>query len=420
VSRKRHRRQGLIFGLLFLVAAGYALHMGVDYPLKRFESMEADMEGRSRYAKKTVDIFKDYPVAGAGVGNFQYAYPKYQAAEDKGRFFLYAHSDWAQFLAEAGITGLLILLAGTAYYFYRTLKLWNARSDPFAVCLGICPIAVMLALVVHSVGDFNLHIPANFLMLSAITAIGYSALHLERRRNRETSFSSHFILPLKTRGAFALVIMGCLILWSGSWSLRHLAAETHCSTVINSTLKREASPPLDNIERALFWDPQNAEYAHKKALELMHIRDNKMRPRAEAAWIAEQKHIVHAVERAVQLNPLDAEYHIRLAWQLAYLSAEPDAGEYWLAAADLSMDRAGYFVGSRDPRHYLRMGHYWVRRSKMILMPASRWDDMWARACSYYIKAQQLDDSRPLKEEIRDFVWNHYPDEKMIQDALID
>ena len=51
--------------------------------------------------------------------------------------------------------------------------------------LGIVPIPVLAAIAIHSFSDFNLHIPANFLVLVAIMAIGYAALHLERHHRRE-------------------------------------------------------------------------------------------------------------------------------------------------------------------------------------------------------------------------------------------
>jgi len=99
--RKNHRRKGFVILFLFLITSVYALHIGVDYPVGRFEYLDISIESRSRYTQKTMDMFDDYRITGVGLGNFQYAYPKYQAAIDKNLFMRHAHNDWAQFLSEA-------------------------------------------------------------------------------------------------------------------------------------------------------------------------------------------------------------------------------------------------------------------------------------------------------------------------------
>jgi len=97
--RKNHRRKGFIILFLFLIISVYALHIGVDYPVGRFKSFHSTFEARTRYAQKTMDLFEDYKITGIGVGNFQYAFPRYQAVEDRNRFMRHAHNDWAQFLS---------------------------------------------------------------------------------------------------------------------------------------------------------------------------------------------------------------------------------------------------------------------------------------------------------------------------------
>ena len=69
------------------------------------------MKKGQRIARKAIVMLGDYRVAGVGVGNFQYAYPRYQAEEERKGYVRFAHNDWAQFLSEAGITGFALLLA---------------------------------------------------------------------------------------------------------------------------------------------------------------------------------------------------------------------------------------------------------------------------------------------------------------------
>jgi len=284
--RKNHRRKGFVILFLFLITSVYALHIGVDYPVGRFEYLDISIESRSRYTQKTMDMFEDYRLTGIGVGNFQYAYPKYQAAIGKNLFMRHAHNDWAQFLAEAGITGLCLLLAGIFYYVYRTIRLWRKRTDPFAICLGVAPLAAMTAMAIHSYSDFNLHIPANCLMLAAIMAIGHSALHLERHHGRDKSLYRYHTIPLKYKGIFALLLVLGFIIWNGFWTIRHFIAEAYCNTVTNSTLNRDQSPPLEEIKKAIEWDRWNAQYWYKLAREVMRLKDSGIEElRDSESWI---------------------------------------------------------------------------------------------------------------------------------------
>jgi len=243
--KKEHRGKGLLLLAMFLVTFIYAYNVGIDYSLKRFNHISDDYETRERYALKTYEIFEDYKITGAGIGNFQYLYPRYQSSEDKKQYFLYAHNDWLQFAAEAGIAGFVLLIAGVFYYIYFTIRRWKARSNSYSICLGAVPFAVFTAMGIHSYSDFNLHIPANFMMMVTIAAIGHSAMNLEKRYHKENIRYNYSELRLERKGIFLLLLFTGVILWSGIWSFRHLAAESLCNTVSNSTLNRERYPSIE-------------------------------------------------------------------------------------------------------------------------------------------------------------------------------
>jgi len=421
IFRKNHRRKGFIILFLFLITSVYALRIGVEYPIGRFKYFYTDIKARARLAQKTMDMFDDYKVTGIGVGNFQYAYPKYQAAEDKNIFIRHAHNDWAQFLAEAGSTGFCLFLAGISFYVYRTLRLWRKRTDPFAICLGVAPLAVMTAMAVHSYSDFNLHIPANCLMLTAIMAIGYSALHLERHHGRDKTLYRYHIIPLKYKGILALLLVLGLIIWNGVWAIRHFIAEAYCNTVTNSTLNRDQNPPLEEIKEAIKKDRWNAEYWYKLARKLRKIRDSKMGNLEvdDEDRRRYQMEIIGAMEEAVRLNPFKAGYHIRLGWEYIYLWKDPDYRRRWLPAADISMERAAYFAGEKNPYLHVHLGNYWVFRSKTINPAKPEWETVWTKACWHYKKAQSLERRKRLTDNIVKYVWKYYPDKEFVSKVLL-
>ena len=435
VFRRGHRRKGIIFLVLFLVTSAYALNIGVDYVVGRFKTIDAGIGGRTRYAQKAMEMFADYKVAGVGVGNFKYAFPRYQAVEDKEKFIRFAHNDWAQFLLEAGIIGMALLLACVAYYLYFSIRLWRKREDTFAVCLGIAPIAALTSIGIHSFSDFNLHIPANFMILVAIIAIGYAALHLERHHRRDKMNYRYYDLPLKYRGGVVLVLIFGLIGWSGWWTIKHFMAEAYCNTVPNSTLNRDPLPPMEEIAKAIEWDPSNARYWYKLGIGLRNADfglRNGEKTSTDYTDYAErkkqdQKEIIGALEEAVRLNPFEAQYHVRLGWEYAHQWKEADYHTKWLPAADISMDRAAYFTGVKNPHLHQQLGNYWIMRSKSVYPNNPLHHEAWARACWHYQKAQSIErgtqsaESKTLKrmkKEIRDYVWNFYPDEEMVNACL--
>jgi len=420
--RRNHRRKGFIALFLFLITSVYALHIGVDYPVGRFKYFDIGIEERARLTQKTMDLFEDYKITGIGVGNFQHAFPKYQAAEDIKVFIRHAHDDWAQFLAEAGITGFFLLLAGMFYHVYRSIGLWRKRNDPFAICLGAVPLAAMTAMAIHSYSDFNLHIPANCLMLAAIMAIGHSALHLERHRGRDKTLYRYHTMPLKYRGVLALLLVAGFIVWNGFWTIRHFIAEAYCNTVSNSTLNRDKNPPLEEIEKAIAWDRWNAEYWYKRAREVMRVRDAEV-GNLEADDEDRRNHQIEIIrsllEEAVGLNPFKAEYHLRLGWEYAYLWKDPDYHRRWLPAADISMDRAAYFAGDSNPYLHVNLGNYWIYRSKTIYTAKPDWITAWTKACWHYMKAQNLERNERLVDDIVRYVWKYYPDKEFVRKVLL-
>lgn len=451
VVRKGYRQKGSILLIIFVLISAYAIKIGVEYPLERFMKIGSGIESRSRYASKTMDLFEDFKVTGVGLGSFQYAFPKYQSEKDKKKFYLFAHNDWAQYLSEGGIVGLCLLMGGFGFYIFKTLRLWARRKDPYAVSLGVAPIAVIAYMAIHSYSDFNLHIPANFLILVAIVAIGYAALHLERHRRRDRMNYRYYELPLKYRGGVALVLIFGLVGWSGYWTIKHFMAEAYCNTVPNSTLNRDPHPPVEEIVKAIEWDGGNAGYHFKLAeglgrevervngeregvngLAQRRSRNTGEGAKAGEARITNQQITNNsakrlALERAVRLNPFEAQYHLRLGWEYAHLWKEQDYHTKWLPAADIAMDRAAYFAGVKNPHLHQELGNYWTMRSKSVYPNNPLHHEAWARACWHYQKAQSIErgeqsaESKALKrmkKEIRDYVWNFYPDDEFVEQVI--
>nr|HID57819.1 O-antigen ligase domain-containing protein [Desulfobacterales bacterium] len=423
---RRHSVFSMMLGLIILF---YGVHIGIEKTIKRLEQSEQGLRGRLEITGSVIPMVMDYPVLGVGLGNFTHAYTRYSLKQFSS--LNHAHNDWVEAASELGLCGLAIILSGFVYYLFILVRGFLKRNDPYAIGISGGVMAGMVSIALHSFFDFNMHIPANPLTLSALLGIGFIVIKMERHSTYDRFFYRTRRIRLNTPARIGL---GCLlalaVFFSISGIVRHFMGEAYCNTVPNSTLNRDKSPPVEEIRKAISWDGGNAEYWYKLARESMRIRDagyrteerEKVQEAArEGMWDRKecQMEIIRALEEAVRLNPLKAEYHQRLGWEYTYLWQEPDYHRRWLPAADLCMERAAYFAGGKDPRIHLDLGNYWIMRSKTIDPASPEREAAWAKACWHYKEAQRLDKRKRLKHEIVKYVWMFYPDMELVGQVLV-
>ncbi|MHB8909239.1 MAG: O-antigen ligase family protein [Syntrophales bacterium] len=413
--RKSERRMGRIVLALFGIALIFSVYAGLEYTVTRFEAFEQGRMERWARVERTVDLFRENLFAGVGIGNFQYAFGKYQPLQDANKYVDYAHNDYAQFLAEAGIAGGILLIAGMGWYAAQTFRRWRERNDPFAVCLGIAPFGALAGLAIHSFADYNLHRPANMLVLIAVIAIGDAALHLEGNRSHSRTRYRQRTIPLLPWGGILLAGAAGLIIWSGVWTVRHFAAEASCSTEGNITLNLKENPSADEARAAMAWNPGNAMYPYKLARALADARDRRMMgptPDREG-WKQSHEPIIEALEAAIRLNPMNADTHIRLAWEYSYLFDRPDYRTRWLPAADICLERAERFGGdwAQNPRLQYDMGNYLTMRINTLAPDDPRRAPGWSRAAWHYRTGMKLEKRKQLPEDVRGYLANFFKGE---------
>jgi|GEM_PF-7028763 len=421
--RTDHRWKGKVLLAIFAVGMIYALQAGVGFTVKRFENTPEDMKTRIRLASTTLDIFKDYPAAGIGIGNFPHVYPRYQSAFDGRVFWKHAHSDWAQFLAEAGIAGFLATMAGAVWFLAGFLQRWRQRRDPLAVCLGAALPAVVAAYATHALAEFNFHIPANFLMFTAAAAVCSSALLLERRGHKTVYGLSYRRMRVKGVGILPLLLVMVLVAWCTSKITSHFSAEAGLAAArseqgaVGEKAEQKATKTTLNRKLAAArsaWrrDPDNAGYPYLAAEIRMQLRQEATGSEGIDAAAASGRSpadlaIIRLLEESIRLNPYPAIAHLQLGWEYTRRFDQPDYDLSWLPAADISMKRAAYFTGEKTPRHHVELGHYWTMRS------TTKGPVAWVLAVWHYKKALVLEPKarvrRQAAEEIRRFVEAFYP-----------
>jgi len=126
---------------------------------------------RATIWQETVEMVRDHPILGAGLGTYYTIYPRYARTEKL--FGLdYAHNDYLQIVAEAGMVGGAIAVWFIIVIFSAISRAVQFR-DSLSAGLALAAGAGIFAVAVQSLSDTDLQIPSNallFLVLSAVVS----------------------------------------------------------------------------------------------------------------------------------------------------------------------------------------------------------------------------------------------------------
>jgi O-antigen ligase/tetratricopeptide (TPR) repeat protein len=257
LARYFKSRQGFVLMVLLSLVLTYVGYVAADRLAERFQTF-FNMDDRLAMARDTLAMGQYFPLTGSGAGTFEFVYPRFQQiALDK--IVDYAHNDWVQLAAEYGWVGFGIVLLALAVFFAMAVTRWRTRHDAFVVGIGLGGMGAVVAMTIHSLSDFNLHIPANFLLLSAMMAITWRVLYSsgeegEGYEGPSWSFPPGW-RPLRIgQVAVTVLLLGASFLLIQTWRADHLAR-----TFRNSTIPF-AEPTANELRRARHIAPGNAAY----------------------------------------------------------------------------------------------------------------------------------------------------------------
>ncbi|PYT67120.1 MAG: hypothetical protein DMG42_27710, partial [Acidobacteria bacterium] len=156
----------LAMAAVLLVACLMVSWVGVGLLLERlstFQSLEVTGGKRAAMRKGAWHIFLDHPLVGTGLGTLQIVYPAYETLYD-GKVVNHTHNDYLEALAETGLLGGLCCAWFLGVLLRESLKRFHDVNHSFAGTLQLSGLVACCGFLVHSLVDFNLHIPANSLL----------------------------------------------------------------------------------------------------------------------------------------------------------------------------------------------------------------------------------------------------------------
>jgi len=102
----------------------------------------------------TLDLVKDFPFTGIGLGNYGWVYPFYSRRSLREAVAIHPESDWLLLAAEAGPAALVLLL-GWLFLLVRSLLARDRTTPGWPVRWGI--VAAALTAIAHGLVDVPLH-----------------------------------------------------------------------------------------------------------------------------------------------------------------------------------------------------------------------------------------------------------------------
>jgi O-antigen ligase len=169
---------------LFAAFGGHYVKRFKEYPWTRLEYSD-----RYQMSAAALRGWFSAPVFGIGPGMHQNLWPHFAPSPDgdrergiwprfpNNRYHSFeAHNDWAQLLEEYGAVGLALFLLAMGTAAGMLYRCWRRRAHAGRLCDQDWPILAALlagvAMAGHSVGDFNLQIPATTWLLAGLAGVG--------------------------------------------------------------------------------------------------------------------------------------------------------------------------------------------------------------------------------------------------------
>jgi O-antigen ligase len=181
--------------MVLLAAGAMIAWVGIGAITERFsqsQSGEVTLSGRTTMLRDAARIFRDHPWVGTGLGTLVAVYPRYASFYDR-KIVDHAHDDYVEALAEGGLPAALCGLAFLVLLLRSSWAAIKSNQSPFSLSFHAGALVACGGLLLHSLVDFNLHIPSNALLfvlnayLASSPPLAQDESHGGLRRTKRTS-----------------------------------------------------------------------------------------------------------------------------------------------------------------------------------------------------------------------------------------
>ncbi|HAW60640.1 MAG TPA: hypothetical protein DCW86_04145 [Actinobacteria bacterium] len=275
--------------------------------------------GRFYLWRGTLELIRDFPITGSGIGTFASIYPRYQYG---GIYSKHAHDVYLEVFAETGILGISALLAAFFLLARRELLLWRRSKENRSRGLALALFAGTSGFLVHSVIDFHWQVPLLGLTLMTIAALSFCPAiggveEVGYISCRKVSFSGFRF--------FVALVLGLFLLGVILTSYR-----AHLFSDKGKSLLKEGrfGEAVQVLEKAVNLDPLFA--PHQSRLAEAYFEGAR---RGEGMPVLSRA--IYRGERAVSLEPYSSGYQAKLGFYYWAAGRLREAEEAFMEGRDL-------------------------------------------------------------------------------------
>jgi tetratricopeptide (TPR) repeat protein len=240
--------------------------------------------------QNSLQIFKDFWFAGSGFGTFINIFPDYKTITDS-YVYDHAHNDYIELLTDGGIVGFVLVAWFVATVSRDGWRMIGRRRDRYSILISIGALSGILAMLIHSISDFNMHNGADGLYFFFLCGLLVSAGNTRLQYQTEST-----LLPKMSSPSNTLILVAVFLFFSAvivvqggsvvaSWKYRGVKdiylsrqlADTYLQQ-ISTTIKQAARlDPFEGMYSFLLGDVERFLGHSDKALEY-YVQAGKKEP----------------------------------------------------------------------------------------------------------------------------------------------
>ncbi len=158
--------------LLLMVIVGSAGAGLLSPLLDRFESTGSGWDTRTNLYGDTLRMIRDHPLTGVGPGMYRWKIPPYLTG--RAGNYHHAHNDPLENAAEWGVPAAFVFWAFVFWRFFCSIRNFLKTQDPWAKGLSLGCLGAIFSILLHSLLDSNLQVPANWVLYCAILGLSFA------------------------------------------------------------------------------------------------------------------------------------------------------------------------------------------------------------------------------------------------------
>jgi O-antigen ligase len=320
--------------------------------------------------RTAVRVWQDNVWWGAGPGHYDYRFLQYRPGDVQLRPY-WAHNDYVNALAEWGVVGAALVASAWVLLGLGLRRTWpvvrgtpkdlggGRSSSKFAFVLGAS--VGLAAILVHSVVDFNMHIPANAILAITLMALLSGCLRFATEK--------YWVTVRAWGKVLASIVMLAGLVYLGNQGWHHANEYVWLRRAARASAFSKAQAAC--LQKAYAADPMNADTACDigEAFRMQSSEGGQNYPQ-----LAEQA--MEWFSRSIKLNPwgryTQMNPWVGYGWCLDWLGRFDKSSPYFQRAEEL--DPNSYLTATHFGLHYVQLGDFAAARPRFERSLRLKWD----------------------------------------------